>query len=75
MDTPRDDGIDPLYELFGPPLRRERKLHCLSLYDPWSRMYRRYQFGPAGLIPISTLGPLKPDDAKDIEQWFREDAA
>ncbi len=75
MDTPRNDDTDPMYELFGPPLRRERTLPCLTLYDPWTRMYRLYQLGLAGLMPIRTLGPLDPRDAKDIEQWYREDAA
>ncbi|WP_420997905.1 hypothetical protein ACKI2N_032185 [Cupriavidus sp. 30B13] len=75
MDTPRNDDTDPMYELFGPPLRRERKLQCLTLYAPWTRMYHLYRLGLAGLTPIRTIGPLKPDDAKDIEQWYREDAA
>ena len=47
----------------------------MTLYDPWTRMYRFYQLGLAGLMPIRTLGPLNPSDAKDIEQWYREDAA
>ncbi len=75
MDTPRNDDTDPMYELFGPPLRHERKLHGLTLYDPWARMYHFYRLGLAGLMPIRTLGPLNPRDAKDIEQWYREDAA
>ncbi len=75
MDTPRNDDTDPMYELFGPPLRRERKLPCLTLYDPWTRMYHLYRLGLAGLMPIRTIGPLNSRDAKDIEQWYREDAA
>ncbi|QCX49359.1 hypothetical protein [Ralstonia pseudosolanacearum] len=75
MNTPRNDDTDPMYELFGPPLRSERKLPCLTLYNPWARMYYFYQLGLAGLMPIRTLGPLNPSDAKDIEQWYREDAA
>jgi len=64
-----------MYELFGPPLRRERTLPHLTLYNPWARMYHFYRLGRAGLEPIRTLGPLNPSDAKDIEQWYREDAA
>jgi hypothetical protein len=44
---PRDDDTDPLYALFGPSLRRERKLQCLTLYDPWTRMYHLYRIGLA----------------------------
>ncbi|MHA6829173.1 hypothetical protein ACQUJV_23570 [Ralstonia pseudosolanacearum] len=74
MDTPRDDETArSLDELF--PLRHERKLHCLTLYDPWTRMYHLYRLGLAGLMPIRTLGPVNLRDAKDIEQWYREDAA
>jgi hypothetical protein len=76
MDTPRnDDTVRSLYELFGPPLRRERKLHCLTLYDPWTRMYHLYRLGLAGLMPIRTLGPVNERDAKDIEQSPGEDEA
>ncbi|QCX47910.1 hypothetical protein [Ralstonia pseudosolanacearum] len=71
MDTPRNDDTDPMYELFGPPLRRERKLQCLTLYDPWTRMVHLYRLGPAGLKPIRTLGPVNLRDAP----WHREDAA
>ncbi|MFC0130575.1 hypothetical protein [Ralstonia solanacearum] len=76
MDTPRDDDTArSLYELFGPPLRRERKLQCLTLYDPSSRMYHLYQLGLAGLMQIRTLGPVGVHDAKHIEQSFGEDEA
>ncbi|OAI66395.1 hypothetical protein RSP781_13895 [Ralstonia pseudosolanacearum] len=75
MDTPRDNEADPLYELFGPPLRRERKLHYLTLYDPWTRMYRLYRLCSAGLMPIGTLGPVNLHETKDIEQRYREDSA
>ncbi|MGR0113230.1 hypothetical protein [Ralstonia pseudosolanacearum] len=75
MDTPRDDDTDPLYDLFGPPLRRERKLQCLTLYDPWTRMYHLYQLGLAGLMPIRTLGPVDVRDAQRIERSFGEDEA
>lgn len=76
MDTPCDDDTArSLDELFGPPLRRERKLACLTVYDPSTRMYHLYRFGVAGLMPIRTLGPVNERDAKDIKQWYREDAA
>ncbi len=75
MDTPRDDDTDPIYELFGPPLRRERKLQCLTLYDPSTRMYHLYRLGLAGLMQIRTLGPVNVRDAKHIEQSFGEDGA
>ncbi|MGX0604760.1 hypothetical protein ACUXMH_005355 [Ralstonia pickettii] len=48
MDTPRDDdSARSLYELFEPPLRRERKLQCLTLYDPSGRMHHLYRLGLA----------------------------
>lgn len=75
MSTRNNDTDRLLNELFGPPLRRERKLHCLTLYDPWTRMYHLYRLGLAGLMPIRTLGPVNLRDAKDIEQWYREDSA
>ncbi|MGA4102225.1 hypothetical protein ACI2S5_14855 [Ralstonia nicotianae] len=76
MDTPRDDETArSLYELFGPPLRRERKLQCLTLYDPWTRMYHLYRLGLAGLIQIRALGPVDVRDAPRIEQSFGEDEA
>jgi hypothetical protein len=76
MDTPRDDDTARLlYELFGPPLRRDRKLQCLTLYDPSTRMYHLYRLGLAGLVPIRTLGPVNELDAKHIEQSFGEDEA
>ncbi|MET2521753.1 hypothetical protein [Ralstonia pseudosolanacearum] len=75
MSTRKNDTDRLINELFGPPLRLERKLHCLTLYDPWTRMYHLYRLGLAGLMPIRTIGPLNPRDAKDIEQWYREDAA
>lgn len=76
MDTPRDDDTArSLSELFGPPLRRERKLQCLTLYDPSARMYHLYRLGLAGLMPIRTLGPVNERDAQRIEQSFGEDQA
>lgn len=76
MDTPRDDDTArSLYDLFGPPLRRERKLQCLTLYDPSTRMYHLYRLGLAGLMQIRTLGPVNLRDAKHIEQSFGEDEA
>lgn len=76
MDTPRDDDTArSLDELFGPPLRRERKLQCLTLYDPSTRMYHLYRLGLAGLMPIRSLGPVNERDAQRIEQSFGEDAA
>ncbi|MBX9430579.1 hypothetical protein KY487_15050 [Ralstonia pseudosolanacearum] len=76
MDTPRDDGTaQSLYELFGPPLRRERKLQCLTLYDPSTRMYHLYRLGLAGLVPIRLLGPINVRDAKHIEQSLGKDEA
>lgn len=72
----RDDDTDRLLnELFGPPLRRERKVPYLTLYNPWTRMHHLYRLGPDGLVMIRTLGPVNERDAKDIEQWYREDAA
>ncbi|QKL91139.1 hypothetical protein HI802_02945 [Ralstonia solanacearum] len=74
MDTPRDDDTArSLYELFGPPLRRERKLQCLTLYNPSTRMYHLYKLGPVGLMPIRTLGPVNVRDAKHIEQSLGEE--
>ncbi|WP_240437989.1 hypothetical protein [Ralstonia solanacearum] len=64
-----------MYELFGPPLRRERKLQCLTLYDPWTRVYHLYRLGLAGLMPIRTLGPVNLRNAQRIEQSFGEDTA
>lgn len=75
MDTPRNDDTDPMYELFGPPLRRERKLQCLTLYDPWTRMYHLYRISQDRLVRFRTLGPVNLRDAKHIEQSYREDAA
>lgn len=76
MVTPRDDDTArSLYELFGPPLRRERKLQCLTLYDPSTRMYHLYRLGLAGMMPIRSLGPVTVRDAKDIERWYWEDRA
>ncbi|WP_432735547.1 hypothetical protein [Ralstonia solanacearum] len=76
MDTPRDDDTArSLYELFGPPLRRERKLQCLTLYNPSTRMYHLYRLGPAGLMPFRAFGPVNVRDAQSIEQSFGEDEA
>ncbi|MEQ6351232.1 hypothetical protein [Ralstonia pseudosolanacearum] len=76
MDTPRDDDTArSLYELFGPPLRRERRLQCLTLYDPSTRMYHLYRLGLDGLKQIRTLGPVNVRDAKHIEQSLGEDEA
>ena len=74
MDTPRDDDTArSLYELFGPPLRRERKLQCLTLYDPSTRMYHLYRLGLGGLIQIRTLGPVNAHDATRIERAFKQE--
>ncbi|WP_231408708.1 hypothetical protein [Ralstonia solanacearum] len=76
MDIPRDDDTArSLYELFGPPLRREHKLQCLTLYDPSTRMHHLYRLGLAGLIQIRALGPINLPDAEHIEQSFGEDEA
>ncbi|MGG1949703.1 hypothetical protein [Ralstonia solanacearum] len=76
MDAPRDDDTArSLYELFGPPLRRERKLQCLTLYDPWTRMYHLYRLGLAGLMSIRTLGPVDVRDAQLVERSYGEDKA
>ncbi|CAJ0881293.1 hypothetical protein [Ralstonia flatus] len=75
MSTPENDTDRLINELFGPPRRPERKLHCLTLYNPWTRMYHLYRLGVAGLMPIRTLGPVNLRDAKDIEQWYRQDSA
>ncbi|MCK4132589.1 hypothetical protein Q3P06_10985 [Ralstonia pseudosolanacearum] len=72
----RDNDTDRLLnELFGPPLRRERKLQCLTLYNPWARMYHLYRLGPDGLARFRTLGPVNLRDAKRIEQSYREHGA
>lgn len=76
MNTPHDDDTArSLYELFGPPLRRERKLQCLTLYNPLTRIYHLYRLGLAGLMPIRTFGPVNVRDAQRIEQSFREGEA
>jgi hypothetical protein len=76
MDTQRDDDTArSLYELFGPPLRRERKLQCLTLYDPSTRMYHLYRLGLAGLTTIRTFGPVSVRDAQRIEQSSGTDEA
>ncbi|MET2529921.1 hypothetical protein [Ralstonia pseudosolanacearum] len=75
MSNRNNDTDRLLNELFGPPLRRERKLQCLTLYDPRTRMYHLYRLGLAGLMPIRTLGPVDVHDAPRIDQSFGEDRA
>ncbi len=75
MPAHDDDTARSLYELFGPPLRRERKLQCLTLYNPSTRMYHLYRLGLDGLMPIRTLGPVSVRDAQRIKQSFGEDEA
>ncbi len=36
------------------------KLQCLTLFDPWTRMYRVYRFTPAGMKLIRSFGPASP---------------
>jgi hypothetical protein len=76
MNTPHDDDTArSLYELFGPPLRRERKLQCLTLYNPSTRTYHLYRLSLAGLTTIRTFGPVNVRDAQRIEHSFGEDEA
>ncbi|WP_034384369.1 hypothetical protein [Comamonas thiooxydans] len=60
-------------ELFGPPLRRERKISFLTLYNPWTRMYHIYLLGQEGLKRINTIGPVNLRDAKGIESAYQEE--
>jgi len=72
----RDDDTDRLLnELFRPPLRPERKIPYLTLYNPWTRMHHLYRLGPDGLVMFRTLGPLNLRDAKRIEQTYKEPGA
>lgn len=76
MNTPHDDDTArSLYELFGPPLRRERKLQCLTLFNPSTRMYHLYRIGLAGLMPIRALGPVSVRNAQRSKQSFGEEEA
>ncbi|WP_454734300.1 hypothetical protein [Cupriavidus pauculus] len=71
MGTRDDDTEWLLNELFGPTLRRERKVPYLTLYNPWTRMHHLYRLGPDGLVMFRTIGPLNLRDAKRIQKAYR----
>lgn len=60
-------------QLLKPTPRTEQKIRDLTLYDPWTRMYRAYRMGQDGLITFYTFGPLSPRDAKRIEKAYKQE--
>lgn len=67
-----NDINQPIYELFGPPLRVEQKIRELTLFNPWTRMYLLYRFDLHGFKHFRTFGPLGVRDSKRIQKAYKD---
>lgn len=53
-----------------PPPRKERKLDCLTLFNPWEQTIALYKLGVTGLKKFRDLGQVKVHDV--LRQCLRE---